>query len=180
MVLGFQGAHLQILDLSMLCEEFINYGIGILAEEGGFIVTSACDSYSSFPNPVCIEITRNKFEGLGYGVHSTIDLSGRIFTVRESDFEGCHVGIFSIKGSLSKILHNKFLMGNLQDLTCPNAINDVAHQLGVQYTGKPVVGITFQENEFIDLSEEPVTTIGTSVFGINSGPNDIRRNTLKD
>jgi hypothetical protein len=160
------------------CEEFINYGIGILAEEAGFIATSACDSYSSFPNPVCTEITRNRFEGLGYGVHCTNGFADRTFTVRESDFEGCHVGIFSEKVSFSTILHNRFSMGNLQDLTCPNAINDLAHQLGIQYTGKPVVGITFEENVFIDSSEEPVTTIGTSVFGINAAPNKFRRNTF--
>ena len=153
--------------------------IGILAEEAGFIATSACDSYSPFPNPGCNEITRNTFEGLGYGIHGTNGFANRTFTVRESDFEACHVGIFSEKISFSKILHNTFTMGNLEDLTCPNALNELAHQLGVQYTGKPVMGIAFQENEFIDLSEEPVTTIGTSVFGINSAPNDFRRNTFE-
>lgn len=162
-----------------VCEEFLNYGIGILAEESGFIATSACDSYSPLPNSVCNEIIRNKFEGLGYGVHGTNGFANRTFTVRESDFEGCHVGIFSEKISFSEILHNTFSMGNLEDLTCPNALNELAHQLGVQYTGKPVMGIVFQENEFIDLSEEPVTTIGTSVFGINSAPNNIRRNTFE-
>lgn len=122
---------------------------------------------------------RTTFYGLGYGVNSDGLDSDRTFSIRESDFENCHVGIINRKIHLSTIIHNRFLMGELENNLCPYFIDPelAGHQVGIHLTGE-TFGITFQENEFVDSDESDITTIGVSANTIRDFNNPIRRNTF--
>jgi Pregnancy-associated plasma protein-A len=148
-----------------------DYGYGIFADNAKFFVEGACNQN---PQPMdCQSFTHNEFKRLGYGVSviSGIQSASVAFTIKQSNFRDCYIGIFNRAVSGGTMLHNDFFMGKLPNTSL------ATHQLGINLTGT-IATMVLQENSFSQTigADPTVRTYGISSFNIGNANNRIRRN----
>ncbi|MFK8104164.1 MAG: T9SS type A sorting domain-containing protein [Saprospiraceae bacterium] len=151
------------------CDDFnlADFGIGIFANNAGFIVAAKCLKASTAA--YCEEYVRSEFSGLGFGIHSNAISGNRPFTVTQADFERCYVGIHIREVDGATILHNEFRMGSLPSTEC------VEDQIGLSLT-RFINGIVCEENTFLEAADGTVNSIGTNAVLTWEFNNQIRRN----
>jgi hypothetical protein len=154
-------------------ENIGSYGIGIEASSSEFTVSAKCNSTTSvFP---CLgTYTRSEFKGLGYGIITETSNIGTYspYSITQTDFRDCYVGVFNRKSSGSTLLFNEFFLGDVPNPALSN------NQVGVIYENT-TLGLTLEENRFTKVAgDSSPRTIGVSAYHIGSSNNPIRRNTF--
>ncbi|NUQ24014.1 MAG: T9SS type A sorting domain-containing protein [Saprospiraceae bacterium] len=146
-----------------------DWGYGIFANDAGFSVTSQCSGNPvPYPGP-CESYIHSGFKGLGYGVYTARIVTNRPYTVRQANFEKCFVGIRNKSVTGSTLLFNNFTLGQLP------STDPTGDQVGVIFE-TDVAGFTCEENEFIGVSGNAETTIGTICINTGIANKTIRRN----
>lgn len=152
------------------CTDYVEFGYGIYSYNAGFKVHNLCQGAGCIPQP-------SRFDGLAYGIYaaeipsSDIPSQSKPYTVTQSVFTNCFVGLHHREASTVTITYNDFLLGDL-----PLPINGLIDgQIGLAIEGN-VVGITVEENEF---NGDPAATwpqFGTIATNLGARNQVIRRN----
>ncbi|MBX2893255.1 MAG: T9SS type A sorting domain-containing protein [Saprospiraceae bacterium] len=152
------------------CSDYIEFGYGIYSYNAGFKVHGLCQG------PNCVTLP-SRFEGLAYGIYASevpsdnITSKSKPYTVTQSVFIKCFVGLHHREVSHATITYNDFLLG---DLPLP-ADGLVDAQLGL-VLDTYVIGITVEENDFSGSQTTEWTQIGTISHKLGSLNQVIRRN----
>lgn len=160
-LVGVQGVRvtrctLKNVQTSNSFDDIEGYGYGILAIDAGFNVN-----------------TSSEFLGLGYGISSLWTAENKPYTVKESLFEDCFIGLYSNSVHSSTVLFNDFRLGQVPDASI------TSEQVGVMFEGL-TPGFTFQENNIEGLTGNASTTIGVICKDLGEFNNEIRRNTYSN
>lgn len=144
-----------------------DWGYGIQSVDAGFTVTGSPNGIVFPPS----SYTFSGFRGLGYAVQAQTSVVNRPYIVRQTNFDGCYVGIRNWSVDGATILFNNFNLGDLPSLV------PTEDAVGVIFE-TDVTGFTCEENEFTRVAgANNVTTIGSICINTGDQHKQIRRNT---
>lgn len=144
-----------------------DYGIGIRATDATFHVNRFCKPDES----PCDEENQCLFDGLAYGIFNTGIFGNKPYSVKNSEFRDCYVGIYQSQVSDPTVIVNRFNLGTVRDE------NLMAEQFGYFIEGA-VLGMDIQENTFTSESGNVDATFGIYSLQLGGFSNIIRRNTF--
>jgi len=148
-------------------EAWRDYGIGIRATDATFHVNRFCNPDDS----PCEEENQCQFEGLAYGIFNTGIFGNKPFSVKNSEFRDCYVGIYQSQVSGPTVIVNRFNLGTVRDETL------MAEQFGYFIEGA-TLGMDVQENTFTSESGNVDATFGIYAKHLGSFSNIIRRDSF--
>ena len=157
-----------------------DWGFGIYAADSGFKVRGS-PTVNPCPFP-CLNTNPCIFSNLGIGVYSHTALTNRPYTIKESEFTGCFVGVRNSSVSGATIIGNDFNLGDVPSNSTisisNNPLNDpsVQHQVGIIFE-TDISGFECQENNFTKVgTNASIKTIGTISDALGTFNNTIRKN----
>lgn len=156
-------------NMSIAGDGIADWGYGIYADDAGFNVGAKCEG-NPVPYPLpCPGYTFSEFNNLGYGIYAAMIVTNRPYSVRQSNFNDCFVGIRNKSVSGGTILFNNFNLGTLPSTAFTQ------QQIGVSFeTG--ITGFTFQENDFFGDPNSGIETIGSACKNTGSANKTVRKN----
>ena len=149
--------------------EINDWGYGLYADDSGFKV----QPYSSgFTYPPTSSIPC-EFNNLGYGIYTKTILTNHPYTVKETVFNNCYVGLRNKSVSMGTIIKNEFNLGELP------SDNFITEQSGICFESG-VNGFTCQENDFVNVTgTSSFDTYGIFCDNLGDNANLIRKNTFE-
>lgn len=142
-----------------------DYGIGIKASDATFHVNRSCRPDES----PCDEEDQCLFEGLAYGIMNTGIFGNKPYSIKNTEFRDCYVGIYQNQVSDPTVIVNRFNLGTVRDE------NLMAEQFGYFLEGA-TLGMDIQENTFTSESGNVDVTFGIYSQQLGGFSNMIRRN----
>lgn len=154
---------------------FIAWGYGIFATDAGFNVT-AKGVGNTYPPSSYIA---SGFNNLGYGIYTANTTGNKPYSVQQSNFNGCFVGLYNKGVSAGVTLFNTFNLGKVPSTAIipitPLGSPTKQDQVGAMFENA-ISGFTFEENDFLKVSGNVTNTIGTICKNTGSFNNVVRKN----
>lgn len=148
-----------------------DFGIGIYANNSGFLVSSLSPILPCLPPINCGSFTT--FKGLGHAIEVTNITRTRPYSIIQAEIESCWRGITINGASGGTILFNTIEFGN----TPAGFATAPEDQIGIELHGYQT-GFQIQENVFTYNSGGTTNAIGIKVSDIGEALNIIRRNSF--
>lgn len=154
---------------------FVDWGYGIFATDAGFNVT-ATPVGNTFPPSSYIA---SGFNNLGYGIYTANTTSNKPYSVQQSNFNGCFVGLYNKGVSAGVTLFNTFNLGKVPSTAIipitPLGSPTQQDQVGAIFENA-ISGFTFEENDFLKVSGNVTNTIGSICKNTGTFNNVVRKN----
>lgn len=154
---------------------FVDWGYGIFATDAGFNVT-AMPVGNTFPPTSYIA---SGFNNLGYGIYTATTTGNRPYSVQQSNFNGCFVGLYNKGVSAGVTLFNTFNLGKVPSTTIipitPLGSPTQQDQVGAMFENA-ISGFTFEENDFLKVTGNVTNTIGSICKNTGTFNNVVRQN----
>lgn len=154
---------------------FADWGYGIFAMDAGFNLTATPVGITYPPS----SYITSAFTNLGYGIYTSNSTASKPYTVRQSDFNGCFVGVYNRGVSAGVTILNTFNLGQVPSSTIipitPLGSPSQQDQVGVIFENA-ISGFTFEENDFQKVSGNVNNTIGSICKNIGGYNNVVRKN----
>jgi len=154
---------------------FIDWGYGIFATDAGFNVT-AKGVGNTYPPSSYIA---SGFNNLGYGIYTANTTGNKPYSVQQSNFNGCFVGLYNKGVSAGVTLFNTFNLGKVPSTAIipitPLGSPTQQDQVGAMFENA-ISGFTFEENDFLKVSGNVTNTIGSICKNTGTFNNVVRKN----
>ncbi|MCF8299361.1 MAG: family 16 glycosylhydrolase [Saprospiraceae bacterium] len=153
------------------CTVTSDKGTGIWSSESSYFVDHLCTDNSTYP---CSSYKPNTFEGLYYGIKSSIINSDKVIQIKNSEFDGCYRGAYLNNTSSAVVTNNKCTIPDFDPNLSYGSWDNYPYGLYLN-GGK---GFKVEENDF-SYSGSIIGARGIIVH--NTGPlnNQIYKNTFE-
>ncbi len=153
---------------------FVDWGYGIFATDAGFNVTA-----TPVGNTVPPSYIASGFNNLGYGIYTANTTGNKPYSVQQSNFNGCFVGLYNKGVSAGVTLFNTFNLGNVPSTAIipitPLGSPMQQDQVGTMFENA-ISGFTFEENDFLKVAGNVTNTIGSICKNTGTFNNLVRKN----
>lgn len=154
---------------------FTDWGYGIFATDAGFNVI-ATPVGNTYPPSSYIA---SGFNNLGYGIYTANTTGNKPYSVQQSNFNGCFVGLYNKSVSAGVTLFNTFNLGKVPSTAIipitPLGSPTQQDQVGAMFENA-ISGFTFEENDFLKVSGNVTNTIGSICKNTGTFNNVVRKN----
>jgi hypothetical protein len=154
---------------------FVDWGYGIFATDAGFNVV-ATPVGNTYPPSSYIA---SGFTNLGYGIYTANTTGNKPYSVQQSNFNGCFMGLYNKGVSAGVTLFNTFNLGKVPSTAIipitPLGSPTQQDQVGAMFENA-ISGFTFEENDFLKVSGNVTNTIGSICKNTGTFNNVVRKN----
>ncbi len=144
-----------------------DYGVGIRAADATFHVNRLCRPDVS----PCSLQDQTVFDGIAYGIYNAGILGNKPYTVKNTEFKDCYMGIYQNQADGAAILVNRFSLGTVPDESL------MTEQFGIFIEGL-TLGMDLEENNFTATTGSADKVFGIYSQHLGTFDNVIRRNTF--